>query len=661
MYIKQIEIGKYRHLENLKLGPFPKPSDASDLVVLAGPNGGGKSSVLELISLALSNMWSLTYSLNRTQSKSSFEVTIGLLPTEIELIANDQNTAGRNRHPEAQAYLINNGCYCRTFNFPGGEYSKNPPLHNAMHEVVLAVLRKSFSRPLGFHLGADRTYEKRDFDRNLLFNYTAYARYEHAWQFAFNTTSAQYKDMFDYLVSWRFHFTRRLGSYHVQKAAGTLEDPAQEAPKDDYGIILQKVFPGYQFIDKPEDAPTDLFVRIPTGDVVAFSDLSSGEKEVFFTLCFFQRHEVQEATIIVDEPELHLHPSLARLLIRTMSELKPRNQIWLATQSAEVIEEAGRDRVLFIRKNEQTKKAELVLATDEHETLLCLRDLFGQSGYIGLAKAMVFTEGRNASTDRKMLCKLFPHSTRDIKIIPANGCGEIERINRAVLAILQSNLGWCRFYLMRDRDYMTQQTVDAMKQRAGANLFVLERHEVENYLIHFEIMAKVLEEIFDVRLTAADVEARMLECARNAAGNVLRDMVAFRLNHAFRSEDFSIPKLRDGELQFSSGQGWPEAALGNLRTDLNGRTATVVSELQQKVNGHQFDTLFEACKVEIEQALNSNGWQVLFPGKELLEAFCRRSGIGKAPAFQNSIIKEMSAHRDQIPAELLRIMSEIVA
>jgi len=53
MFIKQIRIRKYRHIENLEVGQFLTPSDSSDLIVFAGPNGGGKSSVLELISQAL--------------------------------------------------------------------------------------------------------------------------------------------------------------------------------------------------------------------------------------------------------------------------------------------------------------------------------------------------------------------------------------------------------------------------------------------------------------------------------------------------------------------------------------------------------------------------------------------------------------------------------
>ena len=352
-------------------------------------------------------------------------------------------------------YLQTHHSYCRSFKYDGGEYKKDPSLHNAIHDLVVKVLRGSFSRPLGFFLGADRSYQKATFNRDLVFNFTQYTRFDYIWSYAFQTSMAQYKDMFDFLVTWRYHFTRQLGSYYLQKQAGLLTDPNQAPPEDVYGAILRRAFPGYEFVDKAEDAPTDLFVRIPSGETISFSDLSSGEKEVFFTLCFFQRHNVQEAVVIIDEPELHLHPSLARLLIRTMMDLKPRNQLWLATQSSEVIEEAGRDKVAFVRRRQDTKKAEVLWASDEEESLKCLRDLFGQSGYIGLARAMIFTEGRNASIDRRMFVKLFRQSSRDIKFIPATGCSEIERINRAVLAILESNLAWCRFFLVRDRDYMT--------------------------------------------------------------------------------------------------------------------------------------------------------------------------------------------------------------
>jgi len=56
MFIKEINIKNFRHLKDVRLGPFAQPPDQCDLVVLAGPNGGGKSSILELLGYGLSNL-----------------------------------------------------------------------------------------------------------------------------------------------------------------------------------------------------------------------------------------------------------------------------------------------------------------------------------------------------------------------------------------------------------------------------------------------------------------------------------------------------------------------------------------------------------------------------------------------------------------------------
>ena len=76
MYINEIIIEKFRHLENEKLGPFNFNNKISELTVFAGPNGSGKSSVLELIGYALSNSYSLGWSLSRTFKGFSFETAI---------------------------------------------------------------------------------------------------------------------------------------------------------------------------------------------------------------------------------------------------------------------------------------------------------------------------------------------------------------------------------------------------------------------------------------------------------------------------------------------------------------------------------------------------------------------------------------------------------
>jgi len=458
--------------------------------------------------------------------------------------------------------------------------------------------------------------------------------------------------MLIFLITWRYHFTKRLGQYLLDLEAGDVTEA--DRPADEYGKILELVLPGYRFAESPTDAPTDLYVRLPSGEQVPFSDLSSGEKEVFFLLCFFQRHSVEEAVIIIDEPELHLHPSLARILLKTMQEMKPHNQIWLATQSSEVIDHAGRARVFFVRRNTE-HNAEIVPSTDEEEALLCLRDFFGYSGYMGLAKAMIFTEGRNASADRKLFSMVTQSASREIKFIPSGSFSELERINRAVLSMIDAEVGWCKFFLIRDRDYLDAEMLAQRREKLGNRMYILQRHELENYLLNFELIAKIMTEIFDHSISAAEVRDSFHECAISISGNVLRDMIAYRLNLKFQREDFSVPKLREGQLAFHEGE-WNSDELSALRGSLESRCADVTGQLQQQIGEIAFDAMFTSCKSEIENGLKSEAWIEEFPGKELLRAFIRSMDLPAPPTLQNLIIKEMARDQGQIPDELNQII-----
>jgi predicted ATPase len=559
-------------------------------------------------------------------------------------------------------YLSSNHVYYRAFDYDEGEYGKTPTLHNQIHQYATRELKDLLKRSLGFFLRADRNYPQKGFDRKKIFTYDSVKRKEHLWTMAFNTSEIQYLDMYEFLVQQRYHYLRDLGNHHNKKNKGIDAGDEPKDPIKPYEELLNRLFPYYKFADNNEDIPSNLFIEIPTGEVITFNDLSSGEKEVFFILSFFIRHNVENAIIVIDEPELHLHPELSRLLIRNMKSIRNGNQIWVATHNSEIIDEAGRDKVIYVARDLETRKAKFISGDEEQEALSLLKDMFGFSGYIGVAKNLVFLEGDNSSQDRKFYSTLLPGDNSNFKLVPANSSDNLSRINSAILSIMEANLGWMNFHLIRDRDYLTEAMVTKYRGHSSGKIYVLEKHELENYLINFNIISTVLKDIFNISKTSDELKAIFYDAAINMSSDVIRDMVAFRLNLILRPQDFSIGKVLNKQSYFDSVED-------NLSPKCSHSTVmkNKFIETSNEIHGAIMDALsqesinqeVELCENEVKSSLSSDGWLSLFPGKELIKNVAKKLGITNVISLQNSIIKEFSSHQEEIPEELSSIFQEI--
>lgn len=663
MYIEEININKFRHLEDMHLGPFPKPPDQSELIVLAGPNGGGKSSILELLSYALSNSFGMSWQIYRSfPPNNSFEVEIAITPEELQLIYEYIGTSS-GYAKDMLKYLEDNLAYYRSFNYLGGKYQEKSGFHNQIHDLVTNALRNHYNRSPGLFLRSDRYYPSGGFERGKLIQNDQSNLLNNKWNMAFNTSDVQYRDMFDFLVQQRYHYYHNLGAYyHRLETATSIGEERPLDPLKPYDDLLQKLFPDYSFTEKKEDIPSNLFIKLPSNDEIPFSDLSSGEKEIFFILSFFLRHDVANAIIVVDEPEMHLHPELARLLVRTMRRIKPGNQLWLATHNTEIIDEAGRDRVYYIARHPETMKSFLTLGTDEKREMRLLKDLFGYSGYIGIARSMVFLEGRDSSFDRKVFSSLFPKYESKLKFIPSNSSSNLPRINAAILSILESNIGWTEFYLIRDRDFLTEDFIKKYSEHSSGRIYVLKRHEIENYLLDDNIISKVQTEIFGKPISPEQVRDKLSLIARNISGEVFRDMLVYRMNLIYRlNEDFSLGKYMNGQALFGENGSLEMDKIEVLKKALDKKTREINLNLSKHTETDAINILVLKCQEELKQAVmdDRDGWRSLFPGKRLLETYSKMEGLGEHPVLQNTIIKELSMNEDRIPSELDKVMPTI--
>lgn len=88
-------------------------------------------------------------------------------------------------------------------------------------------------------------------------------------------------------------------------------------------------------------------------DIFNASQLSDGTlRFICLATLLLQPHELQPATIIVDEPELGLHPYAITIFAEMVRQLSDEKQIIISTQSVEMLNEFGVEDVIVVDRGE---------------------------------------------------------------------------------------------------------------------------------------------------------------------------------------------------------------------------------------------------------------------------------------------------------------------
>jgi predicted ATPase len=107
-------------------------------------------------------------------------------------------------------------------------------------------------------------------------------------------------------------------------------------PNTDHTFAVEIVSP-----DGPGIGAFDVYLRRGDGSPLEVDLLSSGQMEVFLFLSTLALTEDREGIIFIDEPELHLDPQWHRLFLRSLMRLQSRAQFVVATHSPEIYDSAA--------------------------------------------------------------------------------------------------------------------------------------------------------------------------------------------------------------------------------------------------------------------------------------------------------------------------------
>jgi len=155
--------------------------------------------------------------------------------------------------------------------------------------------------------------------------------------------------------------------------------------------------------------------------VVDIDDLSSGEKAVIQLFFPLVEHHVSERlaqirktdppapsgalAVLMDEPELHLHPNLQGKVLDYIRQLSMSEdvQFVLATHSPSIVEQATSDELFLLRPTELTpgNENQLVRISTDDEKLRLLRDLFGSTSNVTAMRRVLVVEGAAATAQSR--------------------------------------------------------------------------------------------------------------------------------------------------------------------------------------------------------------------------------------------------------------------
>ncbi len=98
----------------------------------------------------------------------------------------------------------------------------------------------------------------------------------------------------------------------------------------------------------------ELIFTSKNGHNIKFEDLSSGEKQVCFSGFFLSKLNISNSMIVVDEPEDSLHPSWQNEILNFYESIGVNNQIIIATHSPQIIASSKPEQV-YLLKTEKNK------------------------------------------------------------------------------------------------------------------------------------------------------------------------------------------------------------------------------------------------------------------------------------------------------------------
>lgn len=319
MKIEKVHIKNVKGIKDLELS-FKKDNKILDLIVLAGVNGSGKTTILEAIKDFFNNKY---LNFNKPE-KSNVNLDIFFEDFEKKNIKEIEKSSGNYRH---KLWEFFNGLMLYSFD-------KNDK--NASYEIQIARYFKN--PPKIIYVPANNSFEEVETETTTL---------SIEYQFINTINSNVIRDIPSYIA------TRRNYLATIEEDL-TMKEVTNKVVNEINGIFdileLDVKLKGFS-----KDEKTMPIFENSAGEEFDINDLSSGEKQLFLRTLSIKMLEPKNSIILIDEPELSLHPKWQQRIIEVYMKIGENNQIIVATHSPHILGSVSNENIFILYRNENGK------------------------------------------------------------------------------------------------------------------------------------------------------------------------------------------------------------------------------------------------------------------------------------------------------------------
>jgi len=326
MKIKNLHIKEFKGLRDISIN-FEKNDKPLDLAVLAGSNGSGKTRILESI---------LDY----------FNIVL-VVPEEaqnkIELFFESMEEKCIDKLGHELSFM-----YCLKF----GSKEKKISV-GSVGARYLDIKKELNILPKIIYAPAEMNFKKMDMA---------------------STTLIQ---EYNFINIVNTNLVKDISSYIATKIISAIFKNKNEKVGDVQKKVFDEINEIFEILDidvKIEDISQDgrnipIFTN-SAGDKFDINELSSGEKQLFLRTLAIKMLNPENSIILIDEPELSLHPKWQQRIVDVYRKIGKNNQIIIATHSPHILGSVKKENIMLLDKDDDGK---IVVRTGDE-----LYDSYGQ-------------------------------------------------------------------------------------------------------------------------------------------------------------------------------------------------------------------------------------------------------------------------------------------